>query len=240
MPEGWRQLELDMAALTAAARRVERSDELALAANAAERFKSQAEQWVRTASEPVNITPVGLVSEPHTISTNSSLNPKDTVVSAEKSRAGERSEPQLPSHDVLDSSLHFKPFERVEKLEPGELLELAPRLAAYIPQPYPDWTDIVDAAGGRLRHEMGVSEALWGESCRAVGRQIATVTLAVVSTKPEEHFTRGAGGYFAAMIKRAKSGELHLDRSLWKLRRDRSSRPKAGTNSMSAREPSWY
>ena len=66
--------------------------------------------------------------------------------------------------------------------------------------------------------------SLWGEACLAVGRPLAAVTLAIVSTKPREHFTRGAGGYFAAMIKRAKTGELHLDRSLWKLRRDRLDR----------------
>ena len=70
-----------------------------------------------------------------------------------------------------------------------------------------------------------MSETLWGEACRNVGRQMAVVILAVVSTKPEEHFTRGAGGYFAAMVKRARTGELHLDRSLWKLRRDHWSRP---------------
>jgi replication initiation protein RepC len=54
-----------------------------------------------------------------------------------------------------------------------------------------------------------------------LGRQLAAVALAIVSTKPREYFTRGAGGYFAAMVKRAKTGELHLDRSLWKLRRER-------------------
>ncbi|MFX8270339.1 hypothetical protein ABTL25_19630, partial [Acinetobacter baumannii] len=46
-------------------------------------------------------------------------------------------------------------------------------------------------------------------------------TLAVVSTKPKDHFTRGAGGYFAAMVKRATTGDLNLDRSLWKLRRQK-------------------
>jgi replication initiation protein RepC len=104
-------------------------------------------------------------------------------------------------------------------------LQLAPRLAAHVTQRYPDWSDIVDAGGNDLRHELGVSETLWGEACNIVGRRMAVVILAVVSTKPETHFTRGAGGYFAAMIKRARTGELHLDRSLWKLRRDHWSRP---------------
>jgi replication initiation protein RepC len=127
----------------------------------------------------------------------------------------------------VEEAPSFKAFERVEQIHPGELLELAPRLAAHVMQRYPNWRDIIDAGGTGLRHELGVSQALWGEACRVVGLQLAVVILAIVSTKPPEHFTRGAGGYFAAMIKRAKSGELHLDRSLWKLRRDRWSRPPA-------------
>jgi replication initiation protein RepC len=100
-------------------------------------------------------------------------------------------------------------------------LELAPRLAAHVTQSHPDWRDIVDAAGTYLRHELGVSQALWGETCRILGRPLAALILAIVSTKPQGYFTRGAGGYFAAMVKRSQTGELHLDRSLWKLRRDR-------------------
>jgi replication initiation protein RepC len=68
---------------------------------------------------------------------------------------------------------------------------------------------------------LGVSQPLWGEACRILGRQRAAVALAIVSTKPKSYFSRGAGGYFAAMVKRANTGELNLDRSLWKLRRER-------------------
>jgi Replication protein C C-terminal region len=90
---------------------------------------------------------------------------------------------------------------------------------AISPSPSPTGT-IVDAAGGCLRHELGVSQPLWGEAGRILGRQRAAVTLAIVSTKPKGYFSRGAGVYFAAMVKRAKTGELNLDRSLWKLRRE--------------------
>ena len=31
-------------------------------------------------------------------------------------------------------------------------------------------------------------------------------------------FTSGAGGYFAGMLKKFQKGELHLDRTLWRLR----------------------
>ncbi|MBV8329039.1 MAG: hypothetical protein JOZ61_01075 [Verrucomicrobia bacterium] len=128
--------------------------------------------------------------------------------------------PKEPEGEDLEESVPFRAFERVEKLHPQELVELAPRLACHIPLPFPDWHDIVDAAGAGLRLELG-SQPLWGEACRILGRQRAAVTLAIVSTKPKGYFSRGAGGYFAAMVKRAKTGELNLDRSLWKLRRER-------------------
>jgi len=76
----------------------------------------------------------------------------------------------------------------------------------------------VDAAGTGLRPELGVSPSLWGEACRVMGREAAALALAIVSTKAEAHFTRGAGGYFAGMVRKAERGELHLDRTLWALR----------------------
>jgi hypothetical protein len=48
-------------------------------------------------------------------------------------------------------------FESPAKVHPGELLQLAPRLADHVRQAYPDWADIVGAAASGLRHELGVS-----------------------------------------------------------------------------------
>ena len=211
LPEVWLQFAAEVAELVKLIRPTERPDDLALIVKSLESRNSQADAWLREASQSVEISPLGLADEPHTISTNLSFNPKDTVIAAEESSRGVVADPP-PSptvsgtegkDEVLEASVDFKPFERVEKLHPGELLELAPRLAAYVDQRYPDWSDIIAAGGNALRHELGVSQALWGEACRIVGRQLAVVILAIISTKPQEHFTRGAGGYFAAMIKRA-------------------------------------
>jgi replication initiation protein RepC len=229
LPPAWPQLAADTAGLVKSIRKARTSDELAVIVNGIESRKIQAEAWAKEASHPVETTPVGPADSPHTIiSTNTLFNPSDTVIAAEGSSRGEVgppvTEPVPEQRVVSDETPAFRPFERVETIHPGELLQLAPQLAEHVTQPYPDWADIVNAAGGGLRHDLGVSQSLWGEACVAVGRPLAAVALAVVSTKPREHFIRGAGGYFAAMIKRAKKGELHLDRSLWKLRRDRLDR----------------
>jgi replication initiation protein RepC len=51
-----------------------------------------------------------------------------------------------------------------------------------------------------------------------MGRNLAAVALALVTTRPEGHFTKGPAGYFAGMVRKQEKGELHLDRTLWKLR----------------------
>jgi replication initiation protein RepC len=52
-----------------------------------------------------------------------------------------------------------------------------------------------------------------------MGRELAAVALAIVSTKEAEHFQTSPGGYFHGMVAKARAGELHLERTVWALRR---------------------
>jgi replication initiation protein RepC len=118
--------------------------------------------------------------------------------------------------------------ERQFRIKAPQLLDLAPRLAAHVLTATPGWTDVIDAAGIGLRAELGVSASLWGEACQVLGREQAAVALAIVSTKPTHYFTRGAGGYFAGMVRKAAKGELRLERTLWALKTEKwgDSKPK--------------
>ena len=64
-----------------------------------------------------------------------------------------------------------------------------------------------------------MSKPLWGDACLAMGREMAAVALAVVSTKDPRNFTASAGGCFHGMVAKAQAGELRLDRTVWALRR---------------------
>ena len=70
----------------------------------------------------------------------------------------------------------------VHGIAPDELVRFAPKLKPYLRGPRPTWSDIVDAADW-LRHDLGVSKSLWGEACVTLGRDLAAVALAIVSTK---------------------------------------------------------
>jgi replication initiation protein RepC len=117
----------------------------------------------------------------------------------------------------------------VHGIRPDELIKLAPRLKPYLRRPNPTWSEIIDAADW-LRHDLDVSKPLWGEACLTIGRDLAAVALAIVSTKEPEHFRTTPGGYFHGMVQKAKAGELHLERTVWAMRRaaQPNARPQTG------------
>ena len=74
----------------------------------------------------------------------------------------------------------------VHGIRPDELPRLTPRLKPYLRRPNPTWPEIIDAADW-LRRDLGVSKSLWGDACLAMGRELAAVALAIVSTKEAGH-----------------------------------------------------
>src|SRR3984957_9361735 len=93
LPPVWPQFAAEVAELVAVIRPTERPDDLALIVKSLESRNSQADAWFREASRSVETSPEGLPDEPHTITTNLTLNPKDTVIAAEESSRGVTGDP---------------------------------------------------------------------------------------------------------------------------------------------------
>jgi replication initiation protein RepC len=214
--EEWPMLAREMAALGRALKDVERVDEMELGVTSLERRQNEARERLGTLLGIVSTDPKGAETRPHY--NNYKPNPypqEDTVITSEDcSRAGEG--PALLSQAP-------EPRKRPEKamvhgIAPDELVRLAPKLKPYLRRSNPTWPEIIDAADW-LRHDLSVSKSLWGDACLAMGRELAAVALAIVSTKDPEHFTASPGGYFHGMVAKARAGELHLERTVWALRR---------------------
>ena len=124
----------------------------------------------------------------------------------------------------------------VDRVSADELARLAPKLRQYLRRPDPTWSDIVDAADW-LRSDLGVSKTVWGEACLAMGRERAAVALALVTTKEPGH-VKNPGGYFRSMLRKDIAGELHLDQSIWGLRRALNPEHKGGRER--SRHPDAY
>jgi replication initiation protein RepC len=214
--EEWHTLSRETEALARALRAVERVDEMAMGVTSLERRQRAARERLEVLLGTVETVPKQPENRPHQYNYNPTPNPEqDTVIAAtECSGGGGEGITQIPA------SVPQKSPEKglVHGIRPDELVRLTPKLKPYLRRSTPSWPDIVDAADW-LRHDLGVSKSLWGDACLTMGRELAAVALAIVSTKDEEHFRTSPGGYFHGMVAKAKAGELHLERTVWALRR---------------------
>ena len=214
--EEWITLARETAALVRALRDVERPEEMETGVKSLERRQSAARERLEVLLGVVDSVPKEPENRPHQYNYKPTLDPnKDTVIagkdcSGEEERAGAQSPAQEQRHRPEKGMVHG--------IRPDELPRLTPKLKPYLQRPNPAWPDIVDAADW-LRHDLGVSKSLWGDACLAMGRELAAVALAIVSTKEADYFQTSPGGYFHGMVTKAKAGELHLERTVWALRR---------------------
>jgi replication initiation protein RepC len=212
--EEWIALARESEALARALRGVERVDEMEAGVTSLERRQIEARERIEKLLGLVNPDPKGAINGPHIYNYKGSLDPQeDTVIAAKECSGG---------GGVSQSPAPVQP-QRPEKgmvhgIRPEELVKLAPRLKPYLRRPDATWPELIDAAGDWLRHDLGVSKSLWGNACLAMGRELAAVALAIVSTKEPGHFRTSPGGYFHGMVAKAKAGELHLERTVWAMR----------------------
>ena len=212
----WIILAHETAALVRALKAAERRDEMETGVASLERRQSAARERLERLLGVVDSAPKGPENRPHQYNYNPSLDPQqDTVIAAENcSEEGEGAGAQSPAQEQRQRPKKGM----VHGIRPDELPRLTPKLKPYLGRPNPTWPDIIDAADW-LRHDLGVSKSLWGDACLAMGRELAAVALAIVSTKEVAHFQTSPGGYFHGMVTKAKAGELHLERTVWALRR---------------------
>lgn len=214
--EEWQTLAGETEALKCALRDVAHLDEMETGVKSLERRQTAARERLEILLGLMNSGPMGPENRPQQHNYKLSLDPnQDTVVIPNNGSEAEGiAVSQFPAP---------KPQQRPEKdivhgIRPDELVRLTPKLKPYLSQPNPTWLDIVEAADW-LRHDLGVSKPLWGEACLTMGRELAAVALAIVSAKAVEHFRTTPGGYFYGLLAKAKTGQLHLDRTIWAMRR---------------------
>jgi replication initiation protein RepC len=214
--EEWRILVEDMTVLTSALKGVERSEDMEAGVMRLERRQAAARERLEIQLKVVDSDPKQPESRPHQHNYKPTPDPDQDTVMASKtcSGGGEGSQPSSPALERPQRSDKAM----VHGIAPDEVVRLAPKLKLYLARPSPTWPELVDAADW-LRHDLGVSKPLWGDACLAMGRELAAVALAIVSTKDPGHFRTTPGGYFHGMVVKAKAGELHLERTVWAMRR---------------------
>jgi replication initiation protein RepC len=217
--EEWQTLAHETSDLVRALTAVERVDEMEAGVTSLERRQQAARERLETLLGTVETAPKEAENRPHIYSYNPTPNLQEDTVIAAKGCSGDRGTGVTQSQ--APGQLKRPEKGMVHGITPDELPRLAPKLGHYLSRrDNPTWPELVDAAGSWLREELGVSKSLWGEACLAMGRELAAVALAVVSTKDPGYFTSSPGGYFSGMVAKHAAGELHLERTVWALRRE--------------------
>jgi len=235
--EEWAALERGAAAITQTLKGLERLEVMEEGVVSLERRLHAARARLEMLLENVKKTCLGVKNDPQQYTYNRTSYPsQDTVIATKNS--SKLMEPFGSQNQEPEP--HGKPEKgTVHGIRPDELVRLAPRLKSYLLRPNPTWPEIIDAADW-LRHDLDVSKSLWGDACLTMGRELAAVALAIVSTKEPEHFRTSPGGYFHGMVTKAKAGELHLERTIWALRRTVEPERHAGRGGhRAAREGHW-
>jgi replication initiation protein RepC len=216
--EAFQRLLQEAAELVKAGSQCHRSDELALVVQALERRRDEIQRMLSDLIKPVEKTPMGAENDTHSTTTTLTDNDNNHTVIAAKDCSSPEA-PAVPNDQSQSKPKHL--FPETLHITPATLVELAPRLAPYMPARTKDkdWLTVVDAAL-YLSAEMGINRTLWARACDVMGREYAAVAMAVVSTHPAEHFTSGPGGYFAGMLRKFEKNpqDLCLSRTLWRLK----------------------
>jgi len=106
------------------------------------------------------------------------------------------------------------------------------RFKAYIPMESRamNWHDVVEAAFS-LKKELYISQKAWSQACVALGRTGAAICVLLTdqAVLREDDPVRKPAAYFTAMINRVKTGELHLQASIFgHLKREEGPAPANG------------
>ena len=225
--EEWLTLEREAWAIARQLKRAEMPDEMEVGVVSLERGQYEARSRLEVLLKDVNKAPSQAEIAPHQYTYKPTPYPKqDTVITSKASSAPQEAPVPLPAAAEAPK----RPEKgMVHGIRPDELVRLAPRLKPYLRRPNPTWPEVIDAADW-LRHDLDVSKPLWGDACVAMGRELAAVALAIVSTKDPGHFRTTPGGYFHGIVQKAQADELHLERTVWAMRRaaQPNVRPRAG------------
>src|SRR5271170_7666692 len=214
--EEWPTLEREAQAIVQELKRAELPSDLEATVVSLERRQYEARNRLEMLLKDVNKVPSQPENAPHQYTYKQNPYPQQDTVIASKTSSKPQEDPAPVSAAPETPTRPEKGM--VHGIHPEELVKLAPRLKSYLRRPNPTWSEIIDAADW-LRHDLDVSKPLWGDACLTMGRDLAAVALAIVSTKDPEHFRTTPGGYFHGMVQKAKAGELHLERTVWALRR---------------------
>lgn len=155
-------------------------------------------------------------TQPETVSCNeerSCANAQHSGFQTDSAYGAERmaleNEPrQVEGHEQPEKSVRSG-----RRIDLRTVLTACPIITELSAEPLRSWRDL-DAYAAELRPMLGVSAQAWAEMRQVAGQGLAALALAITAQKQADGEVSSPGGYIRGMTRKAKSGDLHLEKSL--------------------------
>jgi replication initiation protein RepC len=169
-----------------------------------------------------NMSPSGLNSEPHILTTNQPDPVKSNRFETKHAAGAAPENPpdvpvERPEEVDLEGEWSTHRRKRTSEIDVPMLMatcpefgEMARGLEGYIR----DWSGVHRAAA-RIRPMVGISEHAWNVAQKALGPEVAAAAIALIYDKHAAGEVSSPGGYLRGMVQKAQDGQLHLDRSFY-------------------------
>lgn len=131
----------------------------------------------------------------------------DSACGAER-MALENEPRQVEGHEQAEN-----PVKSGRRIDLRTVLTACPIISELSPVPPRSWREL-DAYAAELRPMLGVSAQAWAEMRQVAGQGLAALALAITAQRQADGEVSSPGGYIRGMARKAKSGDLHLEKSL--------------------------
>tara|TARA_B100000378_G_scaffold223929_1_gene187536 strand:- start:551 stop:979 length:429 start_codon:yes stop_codon:yes gene_type:complete len=111
---------------------------------------------------------------------------------------------------------HKQPEKSVQsgrRIDLRTVLTACPIITELSAEPLRSWREL-GAYAAELRPMLGVSAHAWAEMRQVAGQGLAALALAITAQKQADGEVSSPGGYLRGMARKARAGELHLEKSL--------------------------
>ncbi|MEM8651831.1 MAG: plasmid replication protein RepC [Pseudomonadota bacterium] len=180
------------------------------------------DQASRNSSFSYNTYPKEVMNEPHILDTNH-LDPVpskiyeniDADATSDNPPTGELDESSAIEQEPENWNTHESSYRTDVEIETlmsscPHFAEMARDLSGWVK----NWNDLHRAAG-KVRPIAGISEDAWKIAQQVLGPYVAAASIALIFDKHSTGEVSSPGGYLRGMVEKAKSGDLHLDRSIY-------------------------
>ncbi|MET3602099.1 replication initiation protein RepC [Martelella mangrovi] len=155
-------------------------------------------------------------TQPETVSCKdewSCADAQHSAFEADSGSAAERMALEKEPGQIARAEQPDRPVKSGRQIDLRTVLTACPIISELSIEPLRSWHEL-DAYAAELRPMLGVSAHTWAEMRQVAGQGLAALALVITAQKQADGDVSSPGGYLRGMARKAKAGDLHLEKTL--------------------------